>query len=252
LENRDASLTLKSLQKTDVREQVFEQMLNQIIKGVWKAGDKLPSENELTKILGVSRISVREAVQKLVAIDLVETHRGKGSFVKEFTTNNYLRSLTPMLLMTKKDILYVTEYRRILELGIIDLYVERATSADINILKNYLKSMKTYRDNLKEYTHYDLDFHLKLYEMTQNPFIIKISNMIGDILSNAMKSAVTPQGAEEGIVYHTKILKAIEARDSEKLKGIVNDLFDQIEKEIKESITDARDPQNVVSDTKEG
>lgn len=244
LDNSNETLSLKSLKKSDIREQVFDQMLNQIVNGVWKAGDKLPSENELTKILGVSRISVREAIQKLVAIDLVETHRGKGSFVKEFTTSNYLHSLAPMILMTKRDILYITEYRRILEIGIIDLYIERSTQEDIKLLRGCLKSMKTYKGDLKKYTHYDMSFHLMLYQMTQNPFIIKISNTIGDILSCAMKGAVTPQGAEEGILYHTKMLQAIEAKDKTGLKMIVNDLFDQVEKEIREGIADARDPQS--------
>ena len=235
-------LSLQSLIRPDIREQIFEQMLSQITRGVWKTGDKLPSENELTKILGVSRISIREAIQKLVAIDLVETHRGKGTFVKEFTTNSYLRSLAPMLLMTQSDILYVTEYRRIIEVGIIDLYINRITPADLGILKNYLKKMKTYKNNLKKYTECDLNFHLKLYEMTKNPFIIKISNMISDILSSAMSGAVTEQGAEEGILFHTEIIRAIEDGDAVGLKVVVNQLFDQVEKEIKENISGAIDP----------
>ena len=95
-----AEFDLHALDKKEIRQQVFEQLLSQITTGKWKPGEKIPSENELTSIMGVSRISVREAIQKLAAMDLVETYRGKGTFVKEFTTNNYLKSLTPMLLMT--------------------------------------------------------------------------------------------------------------------------------------------------------
>ena len=126
-----AEFDLHALDKKEIRQQVFEQLLSQITTGKWKPGEKIPSENELTSIMGVSRISVREAIQKLAAMDLVETYRGKGTFVKEFTTNNYLKSLTPMLLMTPDDILFVVEYRRILEVGIIDLYTRNPTSRDI-------------------------------------------------------------------------------------------------------------------------
>ena len=213
-DDMSAEFDLHALDKKDIREQVFDQLLSQITTGKWKPGEKIPSENELTSIMGVSRISVREAIQKLAAMDLVETYRGKGTFVKEFTTNNYLKSLTPMLLMTPGDILFVVEYRRILEVGIIDLYTRNTTERDIVFLSRTLDKMKQYyRTNLKKYTKYDLEFHMKLYEMTGNPFIIKISNLIYDILSAAMKEAVTERGAEEGIDFHSKMLEYIKTGD---------------------------------------
>lgn len=232
-----AEADLHALDKKDIREQVFEQLLCQITTGKWKAGDKIPSENELTSIMGVSRISVREALQKLAAMDLVETYRGKGTFVKEFTTNNYLKSLTPMLLMTPGDILFVVEYRRIIEVGIIDLYTRNPTSRDITFLTRTLDRMKKYyKTNLKKYTKYDLEFHMKLYEMTGNPFIIKISNLIYDILRVAMKEAVTERGAEEGIAFHSEMLEYIKMGEGSSLKKLTNELFDQIELEVKESM----------------
>ena len=236
-DDMSAEFDLHALDKKDIREQVFDQLLSQITTGKWKPGEKIPSENELTSIMGVSRISVREAIQKLAAMDLVETYRGKGTFVKEFTTNNYLKSLTPMLLMTPGDILFVVEYRRILEVGIIDLYTRNTTERDIVFLSRTLDKMKQYyRTNLKKYTKYDLEFHMKLYEMTGNPFIIKISNLIYDILSAAMKEAVTERGAEEGIDFHSKMLEYIKTGDVPKLKKLNNDLFDQIELEVRENM----------------
>ena len=236
-DDMSAEFDLHALDKKDIREQVFDQLLSQITTGKWKPGEKIPSENELTSIMGVSRISVREAIQKLAAMDLVETYRGKGTFVKEFTTNNYLKSLTPMLLMTPGDILFVVEYRRILEVGIIDRYTRNTTERDIVFLSRTLDKMKQYyRTNLKKYTKYDLEFHMKLYEMTGNPFIIKISNLIYDILSAAMKEAVTERGAEEGIDFHSKMLEYIKTGDVPKLKKLNNELFDQIELEVRENM----------------
>lgn len=236
-DDMSAEFDLHALDKKDIREQVFDQLLSQITTGKWKPGEKIPSENELTSIMGVSRISVREAIQKLAAMDLVETYRGKGTFVKEFTANNYLKSLTPMLLMTPGDILFVVEYRRILEVGIIDLYTRNTTERDIVFLSRTLDKMKQYyRTNLKKYTKYDLEFHMKLYEMTGNPFIIKISNLIYDILSAAMKEAVTERGAEEGIDFHSKMLEYIKTGDVPKLKKLNNELFDQIELEVRENM----------------
>ena len=238
-----AEFDLHALDKKEIRQQVFEQLLSQITTGKWKPGEKIPSENELTSIMGVSRISVREAIQKLAAMDLVETYRGKGTFVKEFTTNNYLKSLTPMLLMTPDDILFVVEYRRILAVGIIDLYTRNPPCRDIAFLTKTLDKMKQYyRTNLKKYTKYDLEFHMKLYEMTGNPFIIKISNLVYDILSAAMKEAVTERGAEEGIEFHSAMLEYIRNGEIDNLKKLTNELFDQIELEVRETMEEGQAP----------
>ena len=138
--------------------------------------------------------------------------------------------LVTCLLYTSDDILFVVEYRRILEVGIIDLYTRNPTSRDIAFLTKTLDKMKQYyRTNLKKYTKYDLEFHMKLYEMTGNPFIIKISNLVYDILSAAMKEAVTERGAEEGIEFHSAMLEYIRNGEIDNLKKLTNELFDQIE-----------------------
>ena len=58
------------------------------------AGDKLPSEAELTEMLGVNRFTVRMALQKLSALGLIETKVGEGSFVKDYSITSYLSELS--------------------------------------------------------------------------------------------------------------------------------------------------------------
>ena len=62
-------------------EQVVEQIKNMIVQGIYKKGDLLPSEKELIEMTGVSRITVREALRLLNEAGVIETHKGKGSFV---------------------------------------------------------------------------------------------------------------------------------------------------------------------------
>ncbi|KAI4440690.1 HTH-type transcriptional repressor NanR [Schaedlerella arabinosiphila] len=223
----------ESLKKQDIKEQVFEQLLMKIEMGEWKPGEKLPSENELTKAMGVSRITIREAIQKLVAINVVETFQGKGTFVKTVTSNSYLKSMTPMLFLNNDDIRAVLEYRKIIEVGIIDILIEKATEKDISILKKYLDKMSYYynKKNLGKYKEYDLNFHMKLYEMTDNPFIIKISNIAKDVMNSAMSGTLTEQGAKDGLEYHGKIIECIENRNAEELKKITKSMLDAVEVE---------------------
>lgn len=219
---------LHPLKKTRVRMQVFEQMKNQILQGVWKPGDKIPSENELSKLMGVSRISVREALQQLVALGLLETKHGEGTFVKKLAADLYVSSLIPMMFLSKNDIIDVLEYRRIMETGAVGLAVERSDANDIAELRELLRGMRESKDDLEKFAVYDLGFHLTLARMTRNPIIIKINHIIKDILSSCMMGTLSPPGAESGLDYHTRILEAIERRDKEQAQGLMEELIDDV------------------------
>lgn len=62
-------------------DEVYENLLNKIVNKEWKIGDRIPSENALCKEYGVSRVSVRAALQKLQAQNMVITRPGRGTFV---------------------------------------------------------------------------------------------------------------------------------------------------------------------------
>jgi GntR family transcriptional repressor for pyruvate dehydrogenase complex len=204
-----------------VGPQVFEQLKNQILKGVWKPGDKIPSEHELTELLGVSRISVREALHKLAALGLIETRQGGGTFVKRLTADLYMNSLIPMTFLTKNDIVDVLEYRHIMEKGIVGLVVDRADANDIAELQDLLEKMKKCKGRIEQHSNYDLDFHLALARMTRNPIIIKTNYIIKDILTSSMVDIVSLLGTALGIYYHSKILDAIKRRDKEKAQMLM-------------------------------
>ena len=229
----DAGELIK-LENKEIGEQVFEQLLMKITMGEWKPGTKIPSENELSKAMGVSRISVREAIQKLIAINLVETFRGKGTYVKSFSANNYLKSMTPMLFLSRDDIRSVVEYRKILEIGIIDIFMKHVEKRDIDALRKNLQKMEYFyqKRNLNKYKEYDVAFHMKLYEMTDNPFIMKISNIVRDVINSAIGGALTEEGAREGIEFHSQILNCIEEENAEQLKQITAELFEKVEEDI--------------------
>lgn len=227
---------LVNLRSKEIREQVFEQLLMKITMGEWKAGEKIPSENELAKAMGVSRLSVREAIQKLSALSIVETVRGKGTYVLAFSANNYIRSMTPMLYLSLSDIRSIVQYRKIIEIGIIDIIMQNIKKKDIDYLKKTLQKMIYFyeKKNFGKYKEYDVAFHMKMYEMTDNPFIIKISNIVKDSIGSAIEGALTDKGAKEGIEFHREIINCIEENDPERLKKITNELFVAIEEDIAE------------------
>ena len=74
-------MAIQKISRASIGDQVYQQMKDQIVNGEWKAGDRLPSENELAEQFGVSRVTVRGALQKLAALGLIETKLGDGSYV---------------------------------------------------------------------------------------------------------------------------------------------------------------------------
>jgi len=206
---------MKSIKKREnLSRQVFEQLKQQIIIGRWKPGKKIPSENELSEMLNVSRVTVREALQTLVALDLLEKKQGEGTFVKELSGETYIDALLPTFVNLKRSKAHsVHEYRKIIEVGAMELVVERVTKEDIAELKRILNEMKLYRKDLERFALEDLSFHLTLCQITKNPIIEKSNYLMKDYLRESMMEVIRSMGSEDGIYYHGEIIRAIENRD---------------------------------------
>ncbi|MDR1932604.1 MAG: FadR family transcriptional regulator [Spirochaetales bacterium] len=200
---------LTPVRRNRVRDQVFDQFQEQVIKGVWKPGEKLPSENELASSLGVSRVSIREGLQKLVTLGLLETRHGEGTFVKEITPDLYLNALFPMLVLEHTSVFHVLEYRRSMDTGAVALAVRRATEDDIAELERIMVVMKDSSADPERFAEADLDFHLAVAKAAKNPIFIKVNSIIKNTLSASMTGIVQALGPRDGLFYHRKILDAI-------------------------------------------
>lgn len=66
-----------------VTEQVSQQIQEMISSGQFRPGDKLPTQKQLEEMMGVSRPTLREAVSRLISLDIIEARQGQGYFVKE-------------------------------------------------------------------------------------------------------------------------------------------------------------------------
>lgn len=204
---------LKRVDRSSVKDQVFVQLRDQILKRVWLPGSKIPSENALAEQLGVSRVSIREALKMLVSLGLLETQHGGGTYVREYKGEVFLNPLFPMLALEASDVFDVLEYRKIVERGTVGIAVEKADAAAIESLENAYQAMVEQKDNIHGFAMADLEFHLDLAKATKNPIIIKINDFIKSILSVSMDNVVSTLGIQDGLLYHRKIIDAIKAKD---------------------------------------
>ena len=219
---------LKPIKKESVRGQVFWQLRDQILRRTWPPGSKLPSENELSRTMGVSRVSIREGIQHLVSLGILETRHGEGTFVRELSGGQvHFNALIPLLVLDDIDILQVLEYRRIIEKGTAGLAAERATDQDLLEMEAVYDQMVQVRDNVAEFACADLEFHLVLAKATRNPVIIKVNNVLRSILEVSMENIVSTLGMEDGLHYHRLIIDAIRARDAQAAESIMQEHVDR-------------------------
>lgn len=216
-------MAIKPIKKNNISNQVFEQIKQAIESKEWAPGTKIPSENELTKMLSVSRISVREALHKMESLGILETKHGEGTFVKELTSGLYINSLIPMMILEKPGIMEILEFRKIIEVESARLAALRSDEDDINNLQELLDKMNQSKENLKKHSADDLNFHFEIAKMTKNPMIIKVNYILKDILASVLQDIVAALGYSRGIYYHEKIFKAIKAHDPVMAKQIMEE-----------------------------
>lgn len=204
---------IQPIKKVNVSEEVFLHMKQLIIEKKWNPGDKIPSEAELGKSYGVSRITVRNALQKLVALELIETRLGDGSYVRKNGGASAMNSLVPTAYF-ETDVEVILEFRREMESGTCAIAAEKATPEDIAALKEMLGVMDDLQSDLEKLALADLEFHYKIAHISRNSLIIKTYEIISDIYTIHMKHIVAKMGGELGVYYHQKIVEAIEQHDA--------------------------------------
>ena len=202
-----------------VTEQVTEYLQKQIEEGVWKPGDRISSENELTKVLGVSRASIRSGIQQLVAVGVLDTQQGRGTFVRGLPTEDISKDLG-RLYKSNKDLRDLLEYRMILETECCRLAAERISDAVLEKLKTNYENMKAEfkkpdRDS-NVFSENDFGFHKRIYVATGNELIIDSLVRITGAIECYQRLFNTDYLCEKAVYYHKKILDALYERNGDK------------------------------------
>ena len=196
-------------------EKVADQILKMItLEKRFNLGDKLPNENELAEELGVSRTTLREAVKFLIAHNVLEIRRGKGTFVannKELN-EDYGFSELHNLLLGAMDLF---EMRIMFEPSMARYAVERATDEDVAEIVRLGEILQKPITDPHARTEYDQEFHFAIARATKNEFVVKILSIIyAGIEVERVFSLVTKEVNQYTVVDHTLIMEFIKSRDA--------------------------------------
>jgi len=199
---------------TERAQQQFEEL---ILSGKLRPGDRLPSESDMGKMLGVSRTVVREAVRLLSAKGLVEARSGSGIYVRELNSGMIREPIDLLLRYRAIKVEDILEVRNLMEVHLAGLAAERATSENIAAMEETIAALHNPRLSPREYAEIDVAFHACLAAASGNPLFGILSQsldavMIDPIRFNFERSA---SARTDALKEHGRILDRLKARDAE-------------------------------------
>ena len=199
---------------------LFEQLAEEIKSGRLGPGERLPTEQELTRAARVSRTVVREAVAALRAEGLVVTRQGVGAFVSAEPQRAPFR-IDPERMQSLDDILNVMELRLGVEIESAGLAAERAGKAHARGIAAALEAIERASAQGKSAVDEDLAFHRAVAEATGNPEFARFLQFIGRHLIPRRTVSGLPERMGGRRAYlaiiqeeHRRIFEAIRAGDA--------------------------------------
>lgn len=197
--------------------------LQKMIASKLKPGDRLPTENELAKIYGVGRSSIREALKVLSALGLVE-RRNEGTFVSSMPNDYLTEPLSLLVSMDFANLSDVVEMRELLEIEIVRLATIRATNEDISIFENLVWEMEKPGLSTDAFVKADIHFHSALAKATGNIVLCQTLNAIRSVLVRFHEQKCGDSSVQESaIVLHKNMLQAIRNRNPKEAQIIMEE-----------------------------
>lgn len=211
--------------KGSVTSRIFGYIRDNIQSGQWTVGEKIPSENQMCRELGVSRVSVRKALQQFVTLGVLNSVRGKGTFL----ISDDLSMFPPALgngLQSREALdtmLFTLEFRGLVEPVLCAKAAENATPELIASLTELVSTMQNSIGCSQAFVEADVNFHLEICRACGNPVTMSVMNDVfcrrpelGHMLNLAL-------GYYGGIYYHTMILSAIKQRDGKRAHDLMEE-----------------------------
>lgn len=207
---------LEVVRRPSASRLVAEQILDHIRRGTLKSGDQLPTEKELMHQLGVGRSSVREGLQILATLNLIESRPGAGTFVRIPRPSDQLQPELLGALMCNSPALELLEARQMIEPAAVRLACIRATEAELDRIEAMLDEHAHLLERGEPVHEHAARFHVLLAESSHNQIAAQfMKSIIGLLMARGRKIERIPGYAEEEIVEHRAISRLVRARDPE-------------------------------------
>lgn len=206
-------LQLKLVKRQPASRLVAEQILDQLRAGGLKVGDQLPAEKDLMQSLGVGRSSVREGLQILSTLGVLESRPGAGSFVRIPSASDQLRPELISALLGNSHALELIEARQMIEPSAARLACFRATDEDLERIAMLLAEHETLVSKGDPIHEHAARFHVLIAEASHNRIAAQfMRSIMGLLMSRGRKIDKIQDHGRREIAEHYEIFEHVKAR----------------------------------------
>jgi len=231
--------SLKRVNVPRLSDAIVQQLESMILEGSLKAGDALPPERALAERLGVSRPSLREAIQKMAARGLLVSRQGGGTYVSdqlEASFSSPWQSMVASHPELRRDVL---EFRRMLEGSTARYAAERATEADVARLRGVVTTLQQAHEakDLGALSKADAAFHQAIADAAHNAMFSHLlaslfTMMRTHVHDNIANLFAVGTVSSELLEQHLAIFRAIEAHDPAGARAAAEAHIDFVERTL--------------------
>ncbi len=193
-------------------EQTEKKMLEYIAKHSYKIGEVLPTEDEFTELLGVSRVVVREALSRLRMLGVVETRRKRGTVLKSPDFFGGMQTIINSGTLEENALRDLFELRLMLEIGMADFIFMRKTDEDLDTLQAIVDKEELTL-NTEESIRLDIKFHSTLYKISGNKSLKQFQQLLEPLFS--IYAPRQKDWKVKQIIQHTGLLEILRSGSPE-------------------------------------
>lgn len=217
-------MNFKPIKPKKMSTQIAEQIRSSILTAAFSPGEKLPPERELAELFGVSRPSVREALNILAAAGLVESHQGGGTIVKSLVEMSAGNPLSEMIKCERERALDVIEVRKSMEACTAYYAAERALPDDLRKLEKIVAEMAENIARNRPSIELDAHFHITVAQATHNVVWLHLMQSIFDAMKEFQRGVwravyLTEEDHRSLFIQHSAVFEAIRDRQPERARG---------------------------------
>lgn len=204
------TLKFRTFKNENLSDKVANEILQMILDGILKTGEKLPSEPKLASQFGISRGVLREALTILSAKGFVNRTPGHGTYIRNLPEASDQGSDALLKLFKNASYTDILEIRDPLERLCVELVISRASDQEIESLEAEMQGLE--KDGLSAIANFK--FHLRLAELSQNLILINFISSYSDLINEfAHDVYAIDERYKNSLDEHFQILSAIKNRD---------------------------------------
>jgi GntR family transcriptional repressor for pyruvate dehydrogenase complex len=209
-----AEAGFRSVKRAGLPDAALSEIKRMIVEGQLVAGERLPAERDLALTLGVSRPALREAISALIALNILESRQGQGTFVSSLEPELLAEPIDFLLRINESAIHALFEARRALESETAALASVRATDEELAGMAELVAGGREKLDDVMAFVEHDIEFHRRIWRAARSSILASLLQSVGTLSrASRMQTGQALETRKKTVADHEAILRALQARD---------------------------------------